>query len=232
MQFFKSQFEKARSGWQFPFADKAGESLKTIRARRWLQTALLAWGILAVALCIKVLAEGNKHSVYGAFVRGPRAWWANSEMYDTRGYYYSPTFAVLFTPFAVLPDRVGQMLWGLVSVGALVWSLRMFYRRVLPKHWPGEAEAIFLLLTMAGALRGIWSLQSNALILACVLFASAAIVQARWWRASWWLAGPVYIKLWPIVAASLLGIQWPKKLIGPLAVACLTFGAIPFLTKP
>src|SRR5205085_7939399 len=100
------------------------------------------------------------------------------------GYYYSPTFSVLFTPFALLPDWLGQTLWGLVSVGLFVWSLRVFYRDVLPQHWPKAAEAAFLLLALVGSLRGIWSLQSNAVLMACVLFGAAAVVRQRWWRAA------------------------------------------------
>jgi alpha-1,2-mannosyltransferase len=203
----------------------------TPRQRRWVQAALIAWAALAVALCIKVLVEGNQHSVYGAFVTGPRGWWAGATMYTDRGYYYSPTFSVLFTPFAIFPDRIGQMLWGLTSVGLLVWSLRVFYRDVLPSRWPRETEAAFLALTLAGSLRGIWSLQSNTVLMACILFAAAALVRYRFWRAAWWFAAPVYIKVWPIVAAGLIGVHWPRKLLPRLLIALVAFAALPFATK-
>ncbi len=201
------------------------------RARRWIRTALAAWGLFALALCIKILAEGNNHSVYGAFVSGPRGWWAGKPMYLDRGYYYSPTFSVLFTPFAIFPDWLGQMLWGLASVTLFVGSLRVFYRDVLPQHWPREVEAAFLLLTLAGSLRGLWSLQSNAVLMACILLAAAAIVRQRWWKAAWLLAAPVYIKVWPAVAAGLLGVHWPKKLIARITLACVALGLVPFATK-
>ncbi len=203
----------------------------TPRARRWLQVALGAWVIFAAALCVKVLIEGNGHSVYGAFVSGTRNWWAGQPMYLDRGYYYSPTFSVLFTPFALWPDRVGQLLWGLSSVTVFVWSLRVFYRDVLPQHWPREAEAAFLLLSLIGSLRGMWSLQSNAVLMACILGATAAIVRYRWWKAAWLLAAPVYIKVWPIVIGGLLAVHWPKKLLGRLTLACAALAMVPFATK-
>ncbi len=198
---------------------------------RWVQFALWVWIVFSVALCVKVLVEGDRHSVYPAFAGGAQDWWANEVMYDHEGYYYSPTFSVLFSPFAMLPDRLGQVLWGLISVGLFVWSLRVFYRDVLPPHWSGEMEAGFLLLTLGGSLRGIWSLQSNALIMACILFAAAAIVRQGWWRAAWLLAAPIYMKVWPAIAAGLLSVHWPKKLIGRGMVACGALACVPFLTK-
>lgn len=203
----------------------------TGRARRWILAALTAWLVLTIALCIKVLVQGSDHSVYGAFVIGPRHWWAGAAMYDDRSYFYSPTFSVLFTPFAMLPDWLGQTLWGLTSIGLFLWSLRIFYRHVMPSSWPKEAEAIFLWLVLAGSLRSIWSLQSNALLMAGILFGAAAIVKNQWWRAAWFLAAPVYIKIWPVIAAALLSVQWPKKLIGRLILVCLALASIPFLTK-
>ena len=101
----------------------------------------------------------------------------------------------------------------------------------MPNIWPRQAEGAFLWLVLAGALRGIWSLQSNAILIAGVLFAAAAIVRYRWWRAAWLLAAPVYIKIWPLIAAALLGIQWPRKLIGRTAIAIVALGLIPFATK-
>lgn len=200
-------------------------------ATRWIRLALWMWGILAIALCVKILVEGDRHSVYPAFAGGSRDWWASEVMYDHEGYFYSPTFSVLFTPFAILPNRLGQMVWGLTSMGLFLWSLRVFYRDVLPRSWPRDTEAGFLLLTLGGSLRSLWSLQSNAAIMACVLFAAAAIVRAGWWRAAWLLALPIYIKVWPAIVAGLLGVHWPKKLIGRGIVACAALACIPFLTK-
>jgi hypothetical protein len=202
-----------------------------LREPRWVQLALWVWGIFAVALCVKVLIEGDRHSVYPAFAGAGRDWLAGEVMYDHEGYYYSPTFTVLFVPFALLPDRLGQMLWGLTSVVLFVWSLRVFYRDVLPRHWPKSMEAGFLLLTLGGSLRGIWSLQSNTLIMACILFAAAAIVRNGWWRAAWLLAAPIYIKVWPAIAAGLLAVHWPKKLVGRGIVACGALACVPFFTK-
>src|SRR5262249_2465060 len=180
---------------------------------------------------MQILVQVLSHSLDGVFVIGPRRWWAGVPMYDTLAYYYSPTFAVLFTPFAILPDWLGQAIWGLLSVGLFVWSLRAFYRDVIPNSLPWQAEPIFLILVLAASARGIWSLQSNAILTAGILFGAAAVVRRRWWSAAFLLAAPVHIKLWPIVAGGLLSVQWPKKMIGRFAIACTALAVIPFLTK-
>jgi len=201
------------------------------QAQRWLRLALFVWVVFAVALIVKILVQGLDHSLYGDFVIGPRRWWADLPMYDTLAYYYSPTFAVLFTPFALLPDWLGQTLWGLISVTLFLWSLRVFYRDVLPRHWPWQAEPIFLTLVLAASARGMWSLHSNAILMASIFFGASAVVRRQWWRAAFLLAAPVHIKLWPIVAGGLLSVLWPKKMIGRFAVACTALALIPLITK-
>lgn len=207
------------------------EERQSLQAQRWTRLALMAWGIFAVTLVVKILVQGLDHSLYGDFVIGPRRWWADLPMYDTLAYYYSPTFAVLFTPFAILPDWLGQTLWGLAGASLFLWSLRVFYRQVLSKTCPGQGEPFFLILVLAASARGMWSLQSNAILMAGILFGAAAVVRGQWWRAAFLLAAPVHIKLWPIVAGGLLSVVWPKKMIGRLAIACAALAMIPFLTK-
>src|SRR6266404_8671623 len=97
----------------------------------WLRTALTAWIVLAVAASVKTVIEPEAHTVYTAFSHGCRDWWDGNSLYVDRAYYYSPTFAVLMTPFAIWPDRFGGVLWNFASVGLLAYSLRVFFREVL-----------------------------------------------------------------------------------------------------
>ncbi len=225
---------------------------------RWLRAALVGWFVLAAAASVKTVIDPESHTVYTAFSHGSRDWWDGNSLYIDRAYYYSPTFAILITPFAIWPDWYGGVLWNFASVGLLAWSLRVFFRDVLaPKrgnsdssmttpaplaaqqqrssaepHWPPEKlEAAFHFLVLFGSVRSIWSGQSNAILMALVLFAGAAIVNLRWWRAALLLAAPIYIKIWPLVIAGLLGIQWPRRLAPRLAICTVVLGLLPFLTK-
>jgi alpha-1,2-mannosyltransferase len=131
-----------------------------------------------------------------------------------------------------MSDRWGGAVWVIASVAVLVGSLRSLVRHVLPGAWSPGREALFLGLTLVGSIGGIWSAQSNAFILAMVIFGLVAIAEQRWWRASWWLAAPVYIKIWPLAAFLLVVVRWPRQLLARFIVAFLALATVPFLTRP
>jgi hypothetical protein len=201
----------------------------------WLRIALNAWLVLAVAASVKTIIEPRQHTVYTAFSQAGRDWWSGHSLYVGRSYFYSPTFAAFMAPFAIWPDWLGGVLWNFASVGLLVWSLRGFFRDVLVRSasraFPRETEGAFHLLVLVGTIRSIWSGQSNAILIALVLFATAAIVRRRWWKGALLLAAPVYVKIWPIVAAGLFSVQWPRRLAMRVAICIVAFGAAPLLTK-
>lgn len=207
-----------------------------IPARR---RALVLWAILAAAVCVKIAWFGGNDSVYRVFAGAARHWWADQSLYGgytvSEGldvYRYSPTFAVAFTAFYRLPGECGAIAWGLVSITALVWAMHALARDVLPGGWPPSREGWFLGLVMIGSIVGIWSLQSNAIVIALVGLALSAIARQRWWTAALWLAIPVFIKLWPIALVLLLAACWPRRLIWRFAAVCAVLAIIPFLTRP
>ena len=174
---------------------------------------------------------------------------------------YSPTFAVAFTPLAYLPESLGAAVWSLASIAILVWAMHVLVRDVLPPPSPGKGdrsnlperpsgcfaqigpvpfsptwspwqERLFLTLTLGGSAVGIWSGQSNALVLALLALGLAAIAHGRWWTASLLLAVPVFIKIWPLAIVLLLVVCWPRQLTWRLIVVCLVLALLPFLTRP
>ncbi len=112
----------------------------TTSADRWrMRRALGLWIVLAVAVCIKPFLQGSEHSVYPVFAGASRHWWADMPLYaeyfgteKTDGYRYSPTFAVAFTPFVMLPEEAGNAAWNLLGIGLLLASLHVLVRDVLP----------------------------------------------------------------------------------------------------
>ena len=204
----------------------------------WLRRALLAWIILAVAVSVKVAVQPYSHTVYPVFASGALHWWADAPLYDDYDeqgldlFRYSPTFAIAVTPFAVLPDVVGGMLWNLAGIAVLVWSLRMLVRHVLPGQWPAWREGVFLGLTLVLSVRGIWSGQNNTFLLGAAILGIVAISRKRWWTAALLLAIPVFIKIWPLALVLLLMACWPRQLIGRFLAACGLFATIPLLTRP
>jgi hypothetical protein len=81
-------------------------------------------------------------------------------------YKYSPTFALLFAPFAYIPFAPAMLLWNALNAGALYVALRL----VLPRRAATVARAI-VFLDMLGSLQNV---QSNALVAALIVFTFAA----------------------------------------------------------
>jgi len=204
---------------------------------RWIRLAIGLWIALAVAVCVKSVVQKGEHSVYTVYAWGSHHWWADQplhakypEMVDI--YRYSPTFAVAFTPFSLLPNWLGAALWGVLTIAVTLPAMRLLVREILPGAWPPRREAWFLGLTAFGSMSGIWSGQSNSLLLAIVIFAAVAIKYNRWWTASFLLTLPVFIKIWPMAVLLLLMACWPRQLSWRFMIFAAAMALVPFLTKP
>jgi len=207
-----------------------------LESRGWLRWAALLWVGLAVAATGKTIIQGREHFVYPVFAAASRHWWADQSLYAAYEgldlYLYSPTMAVALSPLAVLPDRLGGIIWNLLSIGLLYWATRVLVRDVLPGRWSERREAVFLTLVWVNSLRGVWSGHSNALLLAGIIAGLSAVARGRWWRAALLLALPVYVKIWPLALVMLLGAVWRRQLIGRFCAAAGLLAAVPWLTRP
>ena len=141
-------------------------------------------------------------------------------------YKYSPTFAVLFAPFASLWWPVSLFLWSLLN------ALLLFYAvgRVLPVRAAQLAQA-FLLLEV---LRAMQNAQSNALVAALVILAFAELERRRAWRAAAAIVIGACVKIFPLAA---LSFAIPRRAVVKLGAWTVLFagvlGALPLLvTSP
>lgn len=202
----------------------------------WLKRALILWGILWIAVSLKSVVQPERKSVYPCFADSSINWWADRSLYDNEvyktGFRYSPTFALAFSPFAILPPSIGGILWAALNIGLLVFALRLLIKEIFPGDWSKFQEACFLILSLAGCTRAIWSAQSNSLIFALAVFAVVAVKKERWWAAAFILAAAVHIKLWPAALALLLMARIPRQLAGRFAAACAVLVIPPFFTRP
>ena len=201
----------------------------------WLLLALSLWPLLWVVFA--AVAPHDGRGVYAIFARASERWWAGEPLYPPAApmddvFRYTPTFAVSFTPFSALPDLLGEPLFNLIGLTLLFFSLRLAVRRLLPDALTPRQEGVFLLLTLAGTVRGFWAAQTNVLLLALILFGAMAALDRRWWTATALLTATVFVKLWPIALIALLATYWPKPLLARLPVLTAAFAAVPFLTRP
>ena len=140
-------------------------------------------------------------------------------------YKYSPTFALLFLPFALPPVGVAMLLWNALNAGALYLALGM----VLPRRAAVIARLI-VFLDMLGSLQNV---QSNALVAALIIVAFAAFERRHTMLGSLATAIGTGIKIFPLAAAS-FAIFHPRKLRVAIALATsmVVLVLLPLLVTP
>jgi hypothetical protein len=199
--------------------------------RRWIDwfVAILWLGAIIGA----TVQQGgiHNHNNFLIFRAASRHLIAGSDLYTLYPaehadlYKYSPTFALLFAPFAFLPLLPAIFLWNALNAGALFIALGM----VLPRRAANVARAI-VFLDMLGSLQNA---QSNALVAALIVFTFAAYERHHTALGSLAAVGGAFIKLFPLAGVS-FAMFHPRKVRVALAVvgSSVLLLALPLLVTP
>jgi hypothetical protein len=131
-------------------------------------------------------------------------------------YLYSPSFALLFAPFAVLPFGVGLLLWNAVNATALYWGLG----RVLSAEQAFAARLIVFMDTV-GAMQNV---QSNALVAGLMIITFAELERRHELRAALAMGCATAIKIFPILAAAFAIFRLFR--LPRFILACVIVGAL------
>jgi hypothetical protein len=127
---------------------------------------------------------------------------------------YSPTFALLFAPFAWLWWPLSLLLWSLLN--ALVLFLAI--ERVLPRR----AAILALALLLLEVLRAMQNAQSNALVAGLIILAFAALERGSAWRAAAAVALGACVKIFPLAA---LSFALPRRKVWQTGIWAVAIGA-------
>ncbi len=202
---------------------------------RWMKIALLAWSAIVLFVTVRVILSPEAKTVYPLFSESGRLWWHGTDLYEPHrpkdagdGFRYSPTFAALMAPLAILPDGVGGALWRIVNVAALLGAFAWFARSVLP---PLDSKhcAWLALLLLPLCLQSINNGQANLIVIAALLAAVAAVNEQRWNLACVVLAFAFVIKIYPIALGMVLIVLYPRQLSWRLPLALMVAVLLPFL---
>ncbi len=138
------------------------------------------------------LLEGQ--SLYGAYPQ---------EYFDY--FKYSPTFALLFSCFAILPDALGLSLWNVFNLFMMLFALL-----ALPsfdKRWIGA----IVLLSIFELITTTQNVQSNTLMLAFFIGTFACLEREKYFFAVVLIGLAIYTKLYAIVGLSLF-LLYPNRI--------------------
>ena len=120
----------------------------------------------------------NLYSIY------PNEYWDH--------YYYSPTFAILVAPFALIPSLVAPFAWGLFDAGVLYFAIRKLPIRSFYQNG-------VLLLSVNEMMNASGNLQSNGLIAGLIILSFVFLLKQKEHSATLSLLVGFFIKLYGIV---------------------------------
>jgi hypothetical protein len=167
---------------------------RQLRVAQWAMAG--AWVAAVIVASLQAGARHNNNfeifrTSFHNLVAGRNLYVASVNHYDF--FKYSPTFALLFAPFAIVPFTVGMFLWNAVNAGALYWSLG----RVLDPPLATAARGIVFL----EALGSMQNAQSNALSAGLMILAFSELERRRELTAALAVAYGTLIKIFPLAAA-------------------------------
>jgi len=198
------------------------------RALDWLVALLWIAAILAATMQQGAAHQNNNFLIFRA---ASKHLLAGSDLYAAYPaehfdfYKYSPTFALLFLPFAYLPFTLAMLAWNALNAGALFIAIGM----VLPRRAATVARAIAF-LDMLGSLQNV---QSNALVAALIILTFAGYERRHTTMGSIAAVTGTYIKLFPLAGVS-FALFHPRKLRVAVAVTLgmIAFALLPLLVTP
>jgi hypothetical protein len=178
----------------------------------YLVVVAIATGICAAKRCnnFVIFRSAFDHLVVGRdmYIAHP------SEHLDL--FKYSPTFALLFAPFAKLPFSVALLAWNLLNVMLLFVGIRL----AIPAAQRLEA----IQLTGIGLVTTVDGTQSNGLVAALIVLAFVALERNRLTAAAAAIVGGALIKIFPLAAAAFAfprRDRWKFAVVGAVTGACL-----------
>jgi hypothetical protein len=190
------------------------------RARQLELFVAVLWGAAVVAATIQqgITHQNNNFLLFRAaslhLLHGQDLYAAYpAEHFDN--YKYSPTFALLFLPFALPPLVPAMLLWNAINAGVLYLALGA----VLPRRAATIARAI-VFLDMLGSLQNV---QSNALVAGLMILTFTAYERRQTVLGGLATAIGTNIKVFPLAAAS-FAVFHPRKLRVALALAASFVG--------
>ncbi|MDH4164634.1 MAG: DUF2029 domain-containing protein [Nitrospirota bacterium] len=203
----------------------------TFTSKVAVRNAWIAWAVLFLAVAA-IMISGSQRSVVLNYRMAALNWVNGTSLYDglgVGGFTYLPQSALLYLPFALLPETLSEVLWRLFNIAVFALGIREFGRLASGKAGPD----LFPLLTLV-SIPLAWSCARNGqttLIMAgLMMFAVADISREKWWRATLWLMlsvafKPLSIVLILLVAAIDRPMSW-RVLVGLAALF-----AAPFLAQ-
>jgi hypothetical protein len=205
------------------------ESLRSIPEARAVRWGIFIWVVYSVVIAGIVAVQPDRRTVTPEYREASVEWWSGRDIYEVRmhGYLYLPQAAMIYTPFAALPVRVGEPLWRLVGLGLLALSI---WR--LATRFGGERRGFWFFVATVAAIPASFSSarngQMNLAMAALLAFAAVDLGIRAWNRASISLLVSLALKPLGLVPCLLAGACHLRTMSWRLVLGAALLGAASF----
>jgi hypothetical protein len=208
--------------------------MRTWKRVDWLSWAWLTWGALALGFAVMAFFYPHSHTVYPIYAPAARRWWVGLDIYVllVDYYRYSPLFAILITPFAVLQDCWGGSLWKAFNIAVYAFGLASACRYLLPAQLTRNQRAALWVLALPLSFHSMYNGQANLIMLGTLLLGLSAAARGHWNRAALWVALATLIKGYPGALGLLLSALYFRKFALRYVVFLAAGLLLPFATQP
>ncbi len=200
-------------------------------SKQAVRNAWIGWAVLFLTVAA-IMISGSQRSVVLNYRMASLNWIDGRNLYDgtgVGGFTYLPQSALLFLPFALLPETAGEVLWRLLNILVFALAVREFGRLASGKTGP-ELFPLLSLISIPLAWDCARNGQTTLIMAALMIFAVADISRERWWRAVLWLMLSMALKplaLVLILLAMAIDLPMSWRTLAGLAALFL----FPFLTQ-
>lgn len=196
-----------------------------------IRTAVIAWIIYGVALATVTAIQPDRRTVTPNYRQAAVKWWKGEEdiyFNKKKGFLYFPQCAIVYTPFTLPPKRIGEPLWRLVSLGALVFGLWRVAGLLRDEFRGRNGFGIFTALTIPASFASAGNGQVNVILSALFLHVAVDLARGRNIFAALWLGLSLAFKPLALVYILLAGALYPRLRL-PLFLSLLVVVVLPFL---
>jgi alpha-1,2-mannosyltransferase len=222
--------ELGRDAATNPVSNRLGIPMLQLTVTRPVNVRIswLLWVTLFVAATTSTLA-GHRRDVSYHYRAASQRWLHREPLYDETGggFLYFPQSAILYVPFAILPNNLSEILWR--SLILSVFAVGVF--RLARLAGRGSGIEFFPLTTMFClplAFSSERNGQATLIMAGLMMLATVDLVDKKWWRAAAYLSLGLAIKPLCLVLVLLAAVLYPATM-WRLAICICVWAAMPFL---